>query len=727
MAAATPPDLFDDSQESRETHLWDYLHVLLRRRRLVIAVFLVVSGHAAVRTFLQRPVYTAAAQILIEREAPTILNFKEVAEVNAGVWGDDYYQTQYKVLQSRVLARKAVEAMDLFQDPEFGGPRSEPEVAKAKAAAPGESTLMEGMIDGYLGRLKVEPVKNSRLVSVGFEAFRPDLAARVANRHAQLYIQQTLEFRYQVSSEAGSWLQGQIEDQRKKVEAADLALQATKEGLGISNIEERQRLLDQKLGELGSALTSLKTARLEKEALVQQMKGAPRPDELPEVMRSPIVQSLRLELSNLERQEAQLLQRYLDQHPEVLKTRAQIQEVRRRVQAESQRVIRTAENEWRGLQAQERSLYEALEAAKAEAVDLQRRTVPYESKKRELDANKEVLNGLLSREKQTDVSSELKTTNIRILDSAVMPGGPSRPNRRRDISMGMLFGLALGIGLAFFLEYLDSTLKTPEDVKNHLGVPLLGLIPEVKDPQPGALMVGNDEAKGPFLEGYRVIRTALGYCWTGQEPRVIVCTSTAPGEGKTLTSVNLAQTLAAVDGGVLLIDCDLRKPTAHDSLGIKRAPGLSDLLASKATLEEAVRSVPGTQLHVVAAGTSVPSPGDLLTTEAMRGLVASLRHSYRWIVLDTPPVGAVADALVLASLGDGVVVVAGAEMVSRKAVLNTLHRVSETGARILGVVLNRAQVARHAYYYGRYYGHYGHYGYHEAGKKNRASMPTTIQ
>jgi capsular exopolysaccharide synthesis family protein len=293
--------------------------------------------------------------------------------------------------------------------------------------------------------------------------------------------------------------------------------------------------------------------------------------------------------------------------------------------------------------------------------------------------------------------------------------------------MGMLFGLALGIGLAFFLEYLDSTLKTPEDVKNHLGVPLLGLIPEVKDPKPGALMVGSATARGPFQEGYRVIRTALGYCWTGQEPRVVVFTSTAPGEGKTLTSVNLAQTLAAVDGGVLLVDCDMRKPTAHESLGMKRQPGLSDLLASKVDLEGAVRSAPGSQLHVITAGTGVPSPGDLLTTEAMRGLVASLRGRYRWIVLDTPPIGAVADALVLASLSDGVVVVAGAEMVSRKAVLNTLHRISETGARILGIVLNRAQVARHAYYYGRYYGHYGHYGYHERGEKGRASMPTTIQ
>jgi capsular exopolysaccharide synthesis family protein len=726
MAAVTPPDLDADSREGRDTHLWDYLHILLRRRRLVVAVFLVVGVHAAVKTFLQRPVFSAAAQVLIEREAPAVLNFKEVAEINAGVWGDDYYQTQYKVLQSRALARRVIETLDLLQDPEFGGPRAVAEVEGAQAASPGESGLMEGAIDGYLGRLKVEPVKNSRLVSVAFESFRPDLAARVANRHAQLYIQQALEFRYQVSSEAGAWLQGQIEDQRKKMEAAALALQEARQGLGIENIEERQRLLTQKLGELGSALTALKTQRLEREALVKQMKRAPRADELPEVQLSAVVQNLRLELTSLERQEAQLLQRYLDQHPEVLKVRAQIEEARRRIDAEAQRVIRTTENELKGLVAQEQSLAQALEAAKSEAAELQRRTIPYETRKRELDASREVLNGLLARGKQTDVASELKTSNIRILDAAVVPGGPVRPNRRRDIGTGMLFGLMLGIGLAFFLDYLDSTLKTPEDVKNHLGVPLLGVIPEVKESRPGALMVGSESAHGPFLEGYRVIRTALGYCWPSQEPRVIVCTSTAPGEGKTLTSLNLARTLAAVGERVLLVDCDMRKPTAHEVLSLSRGPGLSDLLASKATVEQAIRSVAGSGLHVVTAGASVPSPGDLLTTESMRGLMESLRTRYGWMVLDTPPVGAVADALVLASLGDGVIVVAGAEMVSRKAVLNTLHRVSETGARILGVVLNRAQVARHAYYYGRYYGHYGHYGYHSESRP-RASMPTSIQ
>jgi capsular exopolysaccharide synthesis family protein len=725
--AAAEPDSGEDG-EPGQAHLWDYVHVVVRRWRLVAAVFVAITAHATFKTYMTRPVYQATAQILIDREAPSVLSFKEVAGVNAGVWGDDYFQTQYKVLSSRVLARRVIEAMNLFQDLEFGGPRPEAAVKQALAAPAGESALMEGMIDGLLGRLKVDPVKGSRIVSVGFESFRPDLAAQVANKLSQLYIQQSLEFRYQVSSEAGSWLGTQIDEQRKKVEAADLALQSVKENLGIVNIEERRTLLDQKLRDLGTSLNGLRTSRLQKQALYEQMRSAPRPDELPEVMQNSLVQSLRLELSGLEQKQAQLLERYLEQHPEVVKVRAQIQEIKSKIQAEAQRAIRVTRNEWTALAAQEASVSAALEQAKAEALDLSQRMVPYESRKRELEANKEVLNSLLSRHKETDVAQELKSSNIRILDAAVVPGGPVRPNRRRDITMGMLLGLALGIGLAFFLDYLDSTLKTPDDVRNHLGVPLLGVIPEVKDALPGGLLVTSERGQGPFQEGYRVIRTALSYCWSGQEPRVLLCTSTAPGEGKTLTSLNVALTLAAVDGRVLLIDCDLRKPSAHAVLKLGRSPGLADVLTGKLSLEAALREVPGTTLRVLTSGAKVPSPGDLLTTEAMQGLVGSLRGSYRWIVLDTPPVGAVADALALSSLADGLMVVAGAEMVSRKAVLTTLHRIADTGARVLGVVLNRAQVAKHGYYYSRYYGHYGHYGYYGAPEgKDSAGTPTTIQ
>ena len=697
---ATPPT--PSEPDSQETHLWEYIYIVLRRRRLVLAVFVAVTGLATLRALLTRPVYEASAQILIERDTPNVLTFKEVAQVDAA--RDDYYQTQYKLLQSRLLVRRVIETMNLLQDPEFGGPRSPEEMEAIKAAAPGASPVMERAIDSFLRKLRVLPVKNSRLVLVAYESYVPEMAAAAANWLSQLYIKQTLEFRYETSSEAAQWLGQQIEEQKAKVEAADLALQKVKEREGIVNIEERRTLLEQKLKELGTALTTLRTDRLEKEALYNQMRNAANPEELPDVMRSPLVQALRIELATLERSQAQLLERYMDQHPEVVKVRNQIQETRKKIAAESQRVIRAAENDYKAAAAQEASVSSALEAAKAEALDLSRRSVQYDNAKREADAGKEVLNSLLSRHKQTDVAQELKNSNIRIVDAASVPRGPVRPQKTRDIAMGVALGLFLGIGLAFFLDYLDNTVKTPEDVRKQLGAPLLAVIPEIS--VPGDLVIIKGGVESPLADGYRLLRTSLTYSWPESSPRILLVTSTSAGEGKTVTSVNLALILASLGGKVLLIDCDLRRPQSNTLLHAKRSPGLSDLLVGRARPSEAIQRPAGTTLSLLAAGTRAPSPADLMTLQTMRDFLEGLRGFYDWIVLDTPPVGPVAEALILGPLTDGVVVVVGAEMVPRNGVRHTLERVHETGARLLGVVLNRAQVEKHSYYYGRYYGHY---------------------
>jgi len=695
------------SDPPRETHLWDYLHVLLQRRRLVVAVFTAVVAVAALRTFLTRPVYEGTVQLLIEKTDPNVLSFKGVTEERAGFGIDDYYQTQYKLLQSRSLARRVVEKLGLLSDPAYGGPRTKEEVDAILAQPAGQSPELEGAIDGFLGSVSVRPVRNSRLVNVGFSSFQPDLAARAANALANAYIEQSLDQRFQTSSEAGTWLNDQIKDQQRKVEELGRQLQAIREREGLVNIDERRTLLEQRLKELGTALNERKTERLQKEALWRQMAGAGNPEELPDVMRSGLVQSLRIELANLERQQAQLLERYLDQHPEVVKVRNQIDETRKKIRAEAQRVIRSAENDYKAAAAQESSVSAALEAAKQETQDIARRAVNYDAQKREADAAQQVLTSLMSREKETNVATELKSSNIRIVDPATVPKYPVKPRKIRDIAMGLLLGLFLSVGLAFFLEYLDNTLKTPDDIRRYLGAPLLGVVPELKSQSESDRVVANAQAEGPFAEGYRIIRTALNYSWPEPGPRILLVTSTSPGEGKTLTAVNLAQTLASGEDRVLLVDADLRKPSTQVLTRCKRVPGLSDVIVGKVKSSEAiVPQIPGSRLAYLPAGTMAPSPADLLTTRTMRALLDGLRRFYDWIIVDTPPVGAVAEPLILAPLSDGVIVVAGAEMVPRKAILHTLERIDETGARILGIVLNRANVEKHAYYYGHYYGHY---------------------
>jgi capsular exopolysaccharide synthesis family protein len=707
-----------------ESHPRDYWYVVVRRKRLVAAIFVAVVAAVALRTLLMRPVYEASAQILIERENPYVLEFKEVTELKAQ-WGDEYYTTQHKILQSRSLARRVIADANLLQDAEYGGPRSEEQVRQMVSTPAGESAEMEAAVSQFLRRLRVQLIKNSRLATVTFSSFRPELAAQVANKLGQAYILQSLEFRYQSSAEAGEWLGAQIAEQRRQVEVDERALQDLKEREGIVNIEERRTLLEQRLKELGTALTRIKTERLEREALYSQMKRAKNPEELPEVMSSYVIQSLRLDMARLESLEAQLLERYLEQHPEVVRVRNQIEETRRKLSQEAQRIIRSAENDYRAALAQEQSVASGLEAVKAEALDLERRGVRYDALKGELEASKGVMTSLMSRHKQTDVAQELKASNIRIVDPAVVPKNPVRPRYFVDLSSGVIFGLVLAVAVALLLEYLDNTLKSPEDVRNHLAAPLLSVIPEA-DPQGKTRLLVDPTQHGPFVEGYRLLRTALNYSWPERRARLVTVTSTAPAEGKTLTSVNLAAILGSMGERVLLVDGDLRRSQAHLVAHCKRSPGLSDILVGRAKPSEAIQKVPGAPFQLLAAGGHVPSPADLLTVSALQGLLDGLRSFYEWIVVDTPPVAVVSDALVIGPLTDGVVIVVGAEMTPRKAVAHTIERVSESGARVLGVALNRTQSEGRAYYYGHYQGHY--YGrYHEtyqqeAGPKGVAQL-----
>ena len=663
-----------------------YVRVIVRYRRMVAIVFVTVVALAVLKSWTTRPLYKAEAQLLIERENPTVLLFKGVSDVNERGFADDYYQTQYKLLQSRSLARKVVDEMQLVREPEF-----------AAGGATGEGAA-DAAVDVFLDKLTVQWIRNSRLITVAFESHDPQLAARAANALAHAFIAQTLETRAETATEASRWLARQVDDQRAKVAAAEVALQALREKEGLVNVDERRALVEQRLKEMGTTLTSLKSQRVQKEALFRRMKVASDPAELPDALRSMLIESLRVDLARLERELAERRHRYLEHHPEVVSLQSQIDDTRRTIAEESARIVRAAEIDFETAAAQEKRVCEALDAAKAEALDLQRRAVQYDSLKRDLEAGKDVLNSLMARHKQADVAQALESSNLRVADPATVPSAPFRPRRPLDLLIGIVLGSALSVGLALLRDQMDDTLKAPDDVRLGLPATLLAVIPDRAAGGPGA-----------FGEGYRLLRTALAQSWRDAAAgRAVVVTSTAPGEGKTETSVHLARALAAAGERTLLIDADLRRPQAHEAVGARRSPGLVEVMAGDAArLEDAVQPRVGGPDFLASGG---EAPADVLTADRIAPVLAAARLTYRWVILDTSPIGAVADALVMAPLADGVMVVAAAEKLPRAAVRRTLERLAESGARILGVVLNRARLDRHAYDYQHHYGHvYGDY------------------
>lgn len=691
----------------------------IHKRRYLVGVCVALGWVAAlINNYTTRPLYQATAQILIDQDIPNVLPTKELVEAMQG--SADYYQTQFELLRGRTLAERVVERMNLTKSAELQtGPIMSPWERfqrKVLGRQPAATLDNEGMplapaVGAFRSRLTVEPVGGSRLVNLHFRAYEPRVAMDVANAIAQTYIEQALEFRYTTSSEATGWLGERVAEQRKKVEAAERALQQYREKERLVNLEERQSLVDQKLSALAASAIGARTERINKETLYNQMRSLPSSqlETFPVILSSPLVQSLRERISELQREREKLAENFGEKHPDMVRLANEIRTTESKLHAEAQNTVRSIESDYRTAAQQEANLQANLEVTKQEALDLNRKGIEYNVLKREVEANQQLFRELVSRSKETGLESELRATNIRVVEKAQMPGGPIIPRKMRNYQMGLFIGLLLGIGLAILFEHLDNTFRTPEDVKLTLGLPFLGMVPDVTpkgngDEKRVHATVRNSQSA--VAEAYRILRTNLIFSMAGSGGHVLVLTSAEPGEGKTTTAVNLAEALANNGARVLIVDGDLRRPTVHQHFGFAKTPGLSDLVVGKTTPSQTIHSTRTKGLSVLSCGYIPPNPVELLGSNRMREVVGALREHYDWVLIDTPPALAMADTPVLCPFVDGVIFVIGAEQGTRPGVHRSLDQIGGVGGKIVGVVLNKVDLARNSYYYSQYYGEY---------------------
>jgi exopolysaccharide transport family protein len=709
-----------------------YLAMLHKRRAIVITCLVVAFAVAIIYNYTTRPVYQATTQILIERDAPNILPSKEMVDVMQG--GSDYYQTQYQLLRGRMLAEAVVAKLDLQKSAEFAtGPMMNPwERLERLMGRPPKATLdNDGMplspaVAAFRSRVTVEPVPGSRLVNLRFTAYNPGLAAQAVNALAEAYIQQALDFRFNNSTEATGWLGDRLKEQQQRVEAAEKALQQYREQEGLVNFEERQSLADQKLQSMNGAMMTARTERITKETLYNQVRNL-SPAQLeafPSVMANPVVFQLKNELADLQKEQAKLAETLGDKHPEMVKVRSQIRATEEKLRSETRNVVRAAENDYRTAASQEASLNASLEAVKQEALGVNRKAIEFGVRKREVESNQQIYKDLLNRNKQTGLQSELKTTNIRVVEKAEAPRKPLSPQRTRNYQLALLIGLGIGIGLVLLFEHLDNTLKTPEDVKEHLGLPFLGMVPDVgarhqsgNGPRASPLILKNPQSA--VAESYRVLRTNLIFSSADTSGRALVVSSANPGEGKTTTVANLASSLAINGARVLAVDADLRRPTMHQHFGVPKTPGLSDLIVGKCNASDAIHTTRFKGLQILPCGYVPPNPAELLGSAAMKQVVDALRTHYDWVLIDTPPILAMADTPVLCPLVDGVVLVIGAEVSGRPHIQRAIDQVLGVGGKVIGVVLNKVNLERNSYYYSQYYGEYYRSYYAEGASSSR--------
>jgi succinoglycan biosynthesis transport protein ExoP len=716
-----------------EKHLTDYLRVLYKRRWAAIPAFLVIVVVGVINTYRTTPIYEAHAQILIEKDTPRVAGLNDMFSQQDGWYNDEFYQTQYRILQSRSLARRAVKTMRLGEHPAYkrmiatpppmtltgaataaysavktaivgAAPKTERREVIPQPTASGETAQEAALADSFLGALTVVPVRNSRLVELRFTSSEPQLAADMANALAKTYIEQNLEFKFNSSKEATDWLSSQMAEQRKKVEDSEAQLQRYKEQHDAVAVEDRQNIVVQRLGEMNAAVTKAKTARIEKEALYNQLKAMQTSgsiDSFPAVLANDYVQKIKGDLGDLQRQQAQLADKYGDRHPEMIKIRSAIQSTEAKLKNEIDKIVDSVRSEYESARSQEISLAGALDSQKGEALSLNRKGIEYSVLNREAESNRQIYESLLQRTKETGISGEFKASTIRVVDAAEVPKSPFLPRRERDVSLAALTGLLFAVGLVFFFEYLDNRIKSPQELRATLNVPFLGMVPSVPDQHQALITEG---VPANFSESIRSIRTNVLFSSAEEGAHIIVVTSAGPGEGKSVVSSNLAVSLAQAGQRVLLIDADMRRPRVHEIFDLPQEPGLSNLLVGDCKPSEAVRkwkNVPG--LCVLAAGMIPPNPAELLGSKRFEEYVSTLGEHFDWVLVDSPPVLAVADAAVVANGASGVVFVVGADQTSRQAAREAIHQLQSAHARVIGAVLNRVDLERNPYYYAHYY------------------------
>ncbi len=731
LRANRPITAFDLSP--REPHLYDYLLILRKHQWLILSFLLAVVTIVSIATFRMRPVYVASAKIEIDRENTNYLPFQGSDPYDFMMDLENYIETQSKILTSETLALQTIRTAGLAGIPEFSGGGA-PSEAIATGSLANQKRPPE--IATFLGSLSVKRIPNSRLMEVSYESTNPALASQILNAHLNNYIDQNIQSRYDATSKASRFLSGELTELKTRVEKSENDRIQYERRNSIWTLDDKQNITTQRLSDLNKAYTDAQNETMKKESLWKFAKSGDL-DAVPQLRDNNVLQEMQKRHSDLSVQYTDSLNQFGPNYPKVQRLQAQIKDLDEQMTRERKGIVVQLENDYRQAKQSEELLGSALEQQKAETNAMSEKLVEYNILKREAEANKILYEGLLTKLKEAGIQAGLKSSNIRIVDPAMIPSYPARPAKGRNIALAFLVGLVGGIGLALLREYLDNTVKTPDDIENLARLPSLAVVPAFGDDPTAkrkngffkspASRNGHDKRielvaqhlpKSQMSEAFRALRTALLLSQPDHPPQVILVTSALPREGKTTAAANLAVTLAQLGDKTVLLDADLRKPGVGRllNLGSGKYAGLSSYLAGVSTLDLVTVPHPAIpNLAAIPTGPLPPNPADLLSSHKLADAIAELRTKFKFIVIDSPPIMAATDAVILSVQADGVVLVVRSGETPKEAFTRTRDLLVSVKSNLLGVVLNAVDASAPDYYYSyRYYPYSYGYGPQEA-------------
>jgi capsular exopolysaccharide synthesis family protein len=724
------PNSTPQPNQNEGASLGDYWLAFAKRKWLILMIITAVVFITTVFTIRQPKIYEAVTTVEIDLQVDRVLNdVNDVYQLGDMSYWDSksYFETQYKIIQSYAVAAAVVEQLHLDRDLSFLGldkVEDEEELARALKIIDPVEVLRTNM--------SVDPVEESRLVRIRYRGTDAQHITAIANAVAKAFIEQNLERKLISTRNALDWLSEQTGDLKTKLESAERDLYAFMEANDILSISMDQRInvVGTHLAELSREASQTESNLIKVRANYQSLKAAmDKSDGLEnvaslEVLRDPLIRDLKMTMEKLQHEYAELLIRYKDKHPDVLRVKGQLDRARENLRREVRNFTDAVRSEYESTLSASQALEVELEKVKQQARDLTLKEVEFNRLQRERDVNQRLFEQVLQRLREVDLSGMLKINNIRLLDEAKVPNEPIRPRVRVNIVVGFTLGFLLAFGVALILEMLDKTLKTQEDIKRYLGIPLLGIIPQVKldpnDPKtsrPNAADVYSFlYPKSSIAECCRQVRTNINFMSLGKPLRRILVTSSSPREGKTTIAANLGITMALSGKRVLVLDTDMRRPRIHKAFGMDNDSGLSNIIMGTMTEEQAVQHSEIENLDVLTCGPIPPNPAELIGSDAFEKIVNTLSGMYDWIIFDSPPVIAVTDALVLSRLVDGVVIVVKFGKTIRDVASQARAQLAGVNAPVLGAVINDLDMDNKEYghYYYYYYHHYGYYyGEHE--------------
>jgi capsular exopolysaccharide synthesis family protein len=753
-------------------HLLDYWRAIRKRLWLVVGIVVLVTMLATVYMARKPDIYEARAQVQVDLENNAALLGK--TPYFFGAPNDPvYFNTQLQILSSPGLLRRVVKTLDLEHNPDFfkgqGKKRTTWQTIMRMAGFQGseqgdlpikpseeltltstpppasaaddlkEAKRLAPFVGSIQGGLNVEPVKetrggfnnDTRLIDLRFTHTDPQVAAKIINTIAQTFVDQNLQKKSETNENTGTFLQKRVADLQSHIREGEEKLVNYAKTHEILSLDDKQNTVVERLAGLNRNLLEAENERKSAESAFNAAKAPGAASALSEGDAKQAAEA-ETKLGALKQQRAQLLVDATEDAPEVKEVDQQIAELEKQVKESRSRksstLLTNLETHYRQALAKEEALRKDFDKQRAETLTQNEAAINYHIIQQEIETNKSLLANLLQRSKENEVTIASNANNISVVDYAIAPDGPIGPNRTRGVMMAFLLSLGMGVGLALFLEYLDDTVHSTDEVERLLHLPALAVIPAVGSTArrralgapSGALQKRNGSTNGnpellidvdgrsPLAESYRHLRTSILLSTAGRAPRTLLVTSSLPGEGKTTTAVNTAISLAQTGASVCVMDADMRRPRLRTIFGMNgQLTGLSSILSSDMNEEEMLSVVwhdPATDLNILTAGPIPPNPAELLGSDQMRRLIAALQSKYKHVVIDSPPVTSFTDGVLISTMVDGVLLVVHGGKSSRHVVRRSRQLVQDVGAKIFGVVLNNVNLQSHDYYYyQRYY------------------------